>query len=58
MLAGKHAMDSPVKALWVFVPGKLLVGLRNPFKLSKVNVSHDEDILLTIKTSKQQGIIG
>ena len=42
------------KVLWVFVPGKLLAGLNNPFKLSVVNL-YGDDIFIMFKASTQQG---
>ena len=50
-----HAVYSPAqKVLWVFVLGKLLVGLKKNLKLSVVNLNCD-DIFIMFKANTQQG---
>ena len=52
---GMHAVYSPTgKVLWVFVPGKLVAGFKNPLKLWVVNLNCD-DIFIMFKATTQQG---
>ena len=56
-----QAVYSPAKnVLWVFIPGKLLAGLKKNLKHSVVNINCD-DIFIMFKASTQQeadGFIG